>query len=326
MKFENIEAFEKHVNSSFSLSAIYLIVSPQEGKRKKMASLLLSIWKKGCDLQRGATLLEAVQHVRSHSLLFPQMAAVYETSEGLTQEELHMLGEYVKKPAPGSYLLVTFSTAQQAEKVYQQGKQEVVMLDLSSEKPWEEEERRKKWIVQHMKGKKISAEAVELLSTWFPSDLLRLEQEIEKLVCFLGERPTVQKEDVVSLCEPMDEQAISFQFAKELVWKRCPALMERHELSTLLPLVGQLRHQLEVGLKMTSWMERGEGQEEIAQRVNMRLGKWFSECWQAARLRKTTFFQEGLKRLFALEYGLKTSRSHPEVLFTQFCAELEGLK
>jgi len=329
MKFEKLETFERNVKDSFPnhLSPIYLIVSPQEGERKKILGSLTTLWEKECDLQRSPNLLSALFHVRSGSLFSQKMAAVFETNEILTKDEIKALIEYAKQPSPVGYLLLALSSAKQAKELYQKGKQEVVFLDLSSEKPWEEESRRKKWIVQKViaSKKKISPQAVELLAASFPANRLLLDQELNKLLCYLGERETIEQNDVIALCSPISEQNL-FHMARDLVWRRFSKVPSRCELSLLLPLVGQLRYQLELGLKMISSIQRGEGQEQMAKRFAMLRPKALAEYAQVVRARKQAFFKEGLKRLFALEYGIKTSRSKPEVLFTQFCAHMEGMK
>ena len=200
----------------------------------------------------------------------------------------------------------------------------MVILDLSAEKPWEEKQRLWKWIVQlfHSQKKEIRPDAVEAMLERLPLDRLLLDQEIEKLVCYVGERHEVTRPDVELLCSSLVEQN-HFQLAQQLVWGGLKAVPDIDDLATLLPLIGLMRNQFEMGLKISTLLARGASQEEIATAFPRLWPKALQQCIDGAKHLGPGHFKGGLMNLFDLEFGLKTSQGNPEVLFSIFCATLQ---
>src|SRR5262249_17218128 len=150
-----------------------------------------------------------------------------------------LLTHYVSSPNPMGHLVLGAATSKQITPLYAAGKKEMVLLDLSTEKPWEEKQRLWKWIVQtfHSEKKEIRPDAVEAMLERLPLDRLLLEQEIEKLICYVGDRNEVTRADVVLLCSNMVEQN-QFQLAQQLVWGGLKTVPDITDLSVLLPLIG----------------------------------------------------------------------------------------
>lgn len=325
MKFQKYEPFEMHFKESFPqhLAPIYVVVSPKPHERKKILSALIKRLEGRSDFKRCVTMKEAVEHLHSRSLFSQKMGASLDELEGFLQEEKELLEAYVEKPNSEGYFLVGASSSSSISELYKKGKKEMVVLDLSSEKPWEEKDRIKTWAVQCVQSrqKRISPQVIDFFLEQLPLDRGLLQQELEKLFCYVGPRDVIQKEDIEAISTVSKEENF-FKVAEQMVFGTISHVPEYSDLQTLLPLIGMLRKNLETGLKMGLLLERGASREEISKSFPKLFPKTLQLCIDGAHIRKTPFFKKGLIALFDLEFGLKTSLGKPGVLFTKFCGEL----
>ncbi len=325
MKFQKLEAFEKHFKEAYPqhLSTVYAIISPQEGERKKILSSLIQLLEKDCDFKRCQEVKETIDHLNNGSLFSQKVAACFDGVHLLLKTELELLIDYISFPNPEGILLLGGENAKQISELYKKGKKEIVILDLSKEKPWEEKQRLQKWVVQMLSAQKkdISSEAVDLLFKRLPADRILLQQELDKLICYTLDRPAITRADVEVLCSPMVDLNV-FEFAQGLIWGKPPSIPHLNDLSVILPIIGLLRSQLEMGLKMGALLKKGAGQEEIGQVFPRLWPKALQQCLNGTRQKGLSFFKKGLMALFELELGLKTSRAKPGVLFTAFCSQI----
>lgn len=324
MKFQRLEAFEKHFKDSLQdLAPVYLVVCPRDGERKKILQSLVRVLEKGSDCKRCFFIKEAIVHLNSASLFSGKMVALFDGVEQLLKDEAAILSSYVTHPNPEGHLILGSASSKYASDLYKKGKKEMVVLDLSSEKPWEEKERIKNWAVQTIlaKKKQISPDAIEALLARLPQDRLLLEQEIEKLICYMGERSQITREDVIAICTSASEENL-FQLAKKIVWGGLDQAPSSCDSAMLFPLIGSLRYQLEMGLKMAALIEKGDPQEVITKAFPQLRSRVLQEYLNGARTKGLSYFKEGLRALFALEFGAKTSQGSPSTLFSLFCARM----
>ena len=197
MKYQKLEAFEKHFNEACPdhLSTVYLIICPRESERKKILAQLVALLEPLTDFKRCTQINEAIEHVNSGSLFSGKLGACLDGVALLLKTELNLLSDYLTHPNPSGHLLLGAASGKNLTQLYKEGKKELVLLDLSGEKPWEEKQRVQKWVVQTFiaKDKQIDPEAVELLLEQLPLDRLLLQQEIDKLVSYVGERKAIRQ-------------------------------------------------------------------------------------------------------------------------------------
>lgn len=323
MKFQKLEVFEKHFKEAFPqhLSAVYAVVCAQESERKKIIASLVQYLEKESDLRRCSQMKDALVHLSSGSLFSNKLTAVFDGVELLLDSEMEQLGQFIGNPQ--GHLVLGAATAKNITALYAKGKKEMVVLDLTAEKPWEEKQRLQKWLVQtiHAQKKQIAADAVEAIFERLPCDRLVLGQEADKLLCYVGERTAITRADVETICSTSVEHNF-FQIAQQLVWGGLKTIPDLNDISVLLPLVGQLRNQFEMGLKIAVLIKKGATQEEISAAFPRLWPKALQQCFEGARQRGSDYFKKGLMHLFELEFGLKSSLAKPEVLFTVFCSKL----
>ncbi len=325
MKFQKLEALEKHFKEAFPahLSSIYVVICPSESERKKILSSLTQMLEKECDLKKCPLLKDAISHLSGSSLFSKKVAAVFDGVDLLEKVEQELLAKYIQSPNLSGHLILGSTNAKSLTEFYKAGKKEMVVLDLSKEKPWEEKTRLQKWIVQTMghKKKKITPTAVESLLQRLPSDRFLLQQELDKLVCYIGDRMEIDRADVETICGASEEMHF-FQLARDLIWNGPQNPPTLTDLSFILPLVGQLRYQLEMGLKMAALLKKGIAASTIASAFPKLWPKALEQVMQGGQKRGESYFRKGLLALYELELGLKTNLARPEVLFTRYCLEL----
>lgn len=323
MKFQKLSAFEKHFKEAYPkhLSPIYVVVCPQESERKKILSTLASLLLPHADFKRCSQIQEAIEHLNSGSLFSTQMAAEFNGIDQLLKGEMELLGRYIGAPNRGACLVLSSSRMKEVSSLYLKGKQEMVILDLSSEKPWEEKERLRSWIAQVVASekKRIAPEAIEEMLVRLGSDRILLEQELNKLFCFVKSRQEITLSDVRLLCSEGGEEA-AYPLARALVWEGKGFRSEGVEVAFCLQLVGAIRSQLEIGLKMSALLKKGEG--EIATAFPRLFPKQLTQCIEGTKRRKEPFFKKALVALFELELGLKSSKGRADILLSQFLAIL----
>lgn len=329
MKFQQLQPFLHHFTSSFPehLSPIYLVISSNEQERKKILTDLASYFEKDWDCRRTASVATALEHLGGFSLLSKNIVAICDQSEQIYQHEFEFLLQFVKQPSPQTLLLLGLASDKQAIELYKQGKKEIVILDLSHEKPWDKKERLRQEIVERIsrEQKKISSQALETIFERLPLDRPILLQEVEKILCFVFDRPLIEKEDVEKICSTSLEMS-HFQMAEHIVWDKLEEIPKMEDPSQLLFLVSQLRNHFEMGLSMVSQLSQKLPKETIASSFPQLFPKTLEKYLRLAPIRSEQFFLEGLNHLYALELGVKTSLGPAEIIFARFYAAIQGGK
>jgi DNA polymerase III subunit delta len=310
MKLQKFEALEKHLIQAHPdhLSNIYLVCSPREGERRW---LLTHIARTICRREEGtllkrAGLREAIAFVQTPSLFGERLLAIAD----LEKEESSLFTTYAQVPQERSHLIVGVDAAKLAAEIYQVAMKETFLLDLSGESFSAIRSRLVNWGVRCLTraGKKIDPSLVGLLVERSDFDLHLLDQEMEKLLCFIGERNEVHQKDLEAISTNSHLQMNGFQLAEQLIEGSFTPPYRVLDLSELLLLLGALRYLFEEGLKVTFELENGR-------KAIHKQAKLFSR-------RTFSFFQNGLRALFALELAAKGGFATVQILFDRFCVQV----
>lgn len=325
MKFQKLSVFEKHFREALShhLSAIYVVVCPNENERKKILSSLMISLNKRSDFIKTTEINRALEHVRSASLFFKTTVALCDGVEKFLKEDRERLHNYCRLSNKKNCLLLGSARMQEVADLYKICKNDMVIIDLSKEKPWDEKERFLKWIIQSIlyEKKQISPQAAEELLERFPKNRFLLQQEIGKLLCFIGNRREITLSDIKAICGSSIEQS-SYQQAKSIVWDENFIFTSSMDLTFLIRLISAIRLQLEIGLKLCVLHKKGASKEEIVKATPFLFPKALQHCTQVALRKGCCFFEKGLMYLFDFELGLKSSKGRPDVLYALFVQKL----
>lgn len=312
MKFQNIQAFEKYVASAPSLSLLVILAPLEEERKKIIAGLLLQLQRKEPELklfcyEAGEDSVERIiGQLNTRDLFAPKSLVVVEKSELLKKEELLSFSLSSHLILSGSSLKASLEGA--------------LVLDLSQEKPWDRVRRLKEGLAAQAakEGKRLLQEALSGLFEGVGPDLLRLEQELKKVICFVGERTQIELKDIQAVCS-FDSLATGWQIAENLVWEEAPL---KEPPSFDFSLLGQIRYHLQLGEQMSGLASPDEMLKAIPSLKPKSLEKFLP----VVQRRGGRFFREGLKALFQLELACKNSSLSPDLLWSRFQAQLASLR
>lgn len=169
MKFQQLSAFEKHLEKAAPdhLSRVYLVAAPCSFERKRISETISAAIrhkeKKTCVLSFDAASgwAAAIEELRTIcSLSGPGFRiVVLNEADKLKKSALDVLSAYVSKPSSHVYLILSAASAKPFAELYERGKKELVVCDLSAEKPWERKERLKAQLVKMAALEKKDADA-----------------------------------------------------------------------------------------------------------------------------------------------------------------------
>jgi DNA polymerase-3 subunit delta len=305
------------------MSRVFLVVSPCAYERKKIVEKILSairtqqsdIYLHTEDAVQGL-LEEQIAGLNTLSLLGGEQVLYLDNIDKLKKNGLAILAEYTAHPSPFAYLLLGANFSKNLGDLYSKGKKELIVCDLSDEKPWDRKERIKRALVDGAAklGKRLNGDAVEYLLESIGLNLPGLEQEVAKLITYAGERSALTLQDVHVLCR-VQKSATLWQLAEAVVWKESlPRIDESIDLSMVLSLISQLRLQLQQGLILAVLTERRAAQGEIAHYLPTVKPVALEKMLLIVKQRKSIFFKRALNLLFDVELIAKNSSLEPGII------------
>lgn len=337
MKFQSWSTFAKHLTESapHHLSPIYLVIASCSYERRKVYDQILSALKKKdphissqfCDAQ-AVSLQEVVGQLNSRSLFGSSPVVVCDGLDQLKKSGWEPLLAYAERPSPFAFLILGSASARNTADLYLKGKKEVIVLDLSGEKPWERKTRLHHYLIEYAQkeGKTLAPDAAQYLLDHIGLELPNLEQEIIKLICYVGERRPISLSDVEKICA-VEKSVGTWQLSEMIVWERAPALAPAGiDLSWLLPFLGQLRYQLQIGLQLAVMIDTHMLPGDMARQLPQLKGALFEKRVQAARQLGQAYFRSGLNHLFEIELLAKNSGGTAQLLFDLMTAKLARVR
>ncbi len=301
MRYQSFTLFHNQLKTSYPnhLARFYLILSVDEYERRKGMELVFSLLPKEVRriFRKEFPFEELAKELSSMDLFSSKGIIAADFDKELKKKEADVLLSLLLK-FPGFFLMGASSLS--LSSLYRFMEKEGVVLDLLDEKKWEKEKRLKEavWEKVRQVKKAISQEALDELFIRIPLDLALLHSEVDKLLCYIGEKKQIAKTDV--------EEIISFslsysawQAAEKIVWGIC-SISDIHSIEPSL-LFSALRMELKNGLILKDLMSRGASTQEIA--------KCFPGMWPKALERKKemvhavplSYFKRGLMILFEKE-------------------------
>ncbi|MBS0650448.1 MAG: hypothetical protein JSR93_04740 [Verrucomicrobia bacterium] len=333
MKFQSWPAFGKHLNESAPnhLSPIYLIIAPCSYERKKICDMIMaalhkkdpSLAPQHCDAA-AASLNEVVDQLNSRSLFGSAPVIICDGLEKLKKSGWEPLLSYAENPSTFSYLILGSSSAKNTADLYQKGKKDLVVLDLSDEKTWDRKARFQRYLIEYAlkEGKTLSPDAAQHLLDHIGLDLPSLEQELVKLICYVGDRKAIALNDVEQVCA-VEKTVSTWQLSEMIVWEAKPAAPPPNiDLSWLLPFLGQLRYQLQIGLQLAVMNDTHMLPGDMAKQLPQLRGALLDKRLAVAKQKGQRYFRTGLQSLFEVEILAKNSGGSANLLFDLLTAKL----
>jgi DNA polymerase-3 subunit delta len=297
-------------------SRLYLLAIPDDYERQKTIKTLLTqlvfdgsspLFFYGSEMEIG----EVSDALQSPSLFGGESVVVIDEVEKIGKKELQILSSILQGSFSGYLILAARLKTSLFSLIEKSG----VVLDLTEEKPWEKERRILEQI--HLKaqngGKRLSSDVAPLLFEKLGFDLALLDQEMDKLICFVGDRPTIERADVFRLT-PTSRQETLWKMAEEIVWEKG----QNKVTESFYAMIPALRSQLQMGLKIASLHQSGLPQEKWSEYLSKVWPKTLEKRKSQALKLGSSYFSKGLGALFEVEKLSRTDSSQEEALLDFF--------
>lgn len=322
-KFTQLKPFEKalHDRSLLGKKVFLILLSAEQERAVLMQKIVSFCVPKDHDIEKFSADVEfkTISDALLTDSLFVTDKVVYlDGIENLKKKDVDLLISFLEIQKFSAHLILGAKGKTPLTKCVEKIG---VVIDLAEEKPWDKEKRLVEVLTELAKqeGKWITPDAISLLISRIGSDYMALTQELSKLICFIGDRPTIERSDIFKI-SPVNQLETPWQMAEEIVWEDSFLF----DPSIFQSLIFALRSQLQMGLKMTSLM-----QDKVP------FSEWnayFPKVWprtlekrkQQAVQKGSLYFQKGLKSLSRMEFLSRNGNTDPNALFDLFRASLRS--
>lgn len=327
MKYDNLNAFEKHLTSSAPnhFSNLYLILGkdsfdvtsasnllirsliPDEKKRELAVQLF-----DGASLDGHALLAE----INAISFFSDKKILHVQNSEKLKKATQELLEPVIMKPSRSHYLIFSASGLLKTSSFYKKTEKAGIVLEFAELKPWEKEKRLIEWVgkLAAKERKMISYQACQLLVKTIGLDQGLLTQEMEKLICFIGERNEITPQDIGTICSNLQVNTV-WELGEAIFYCEtakavgmCRTILR--EGGGLLPLLRQLRYQFQTGYQTSTLLASGGSSSQAAQELPSLKGQMFDRHLERVQHYGKDRFKRGLLLLDDVE--LQTKNGQPD--------------
>lgn len=321
MRYQNLKAFCKHLESAapHNLCKCYLIAIADDYERKSASDAILRALAAPNGAFSAHSVAAFVEEMRSPSLFGGEPVVSIDEVDKLSKQDQIALAEAIVQSQPSGYAIVgARGKTSLLNVIEKQG----VVLDLLEEKPWEREKRLAEQIDERVRrsGKKLSSDVAPLLLEKIGVNAALLDQEIDKLLCFVGERGNIERSDVFRVCGSSRNDTV-WQMADEIVWEKGEVVGAGEMFHALVPL---LRYQLQIGLKLATFIERRLPSDQWSAHFPKLRQKTLDLRAAQASKRGSAWFQRGLDHLFELELLSRDGSSQTEALLDLFRMRLQS--
>lgn len=324
VRIDNLRAFEKHLEGARprSFSPFYCIFGKETYECQEAVNLLLgSLLPEPGQRELSLTQMDGSQvdeqelgnALHSYSFFSKIRVIWVQHADKLKKTVQESLISYFSCPQPLQYLLLTASGWLKNTNFYKAAEKEGIVLDFAELKPWEKEQRLAEWVNKQASAsrKLIAYPVCQFLVKRMGPDQALLAQEIEKLICYAGERKEITREDVEALCHRQQPETI-WQLGEALFRRDAAAALHIvHSLLSdgqpLLPLLRQIRSQFQTEYQISLLLAQGKQAQDISQEFPYLKGQILERHLQQARQYGQEAFRRGLLALDEAELRAKNS-------------------
>lgn len=325
MKFNNLRAFEKHLQGSAPIhfSSLYFILGKDSFLRKSAIELLLKA-QKTYDVQtldgKNLSKKKILTELDAFNLFSERRLILIEEADKLDKDAMVALETYFEKPNRSICLIFSAVSLHHGAHFYRKGEKAGIVLEFVEEKPWEKERSIQEWMSAFVEsqGKGMDGGALKLLMKFLGTDQELIKREVEKLICYVGTRSQITSQDITAIVSPV---------ASETVWQLGEAIFRRDAQTSLcicksllladtslFLLMRQLRAQFQTGLHICSIVSEGKGREGIVQKFPYMKGVLLERHIEQAQSYGIKAFKRGLLEIDAVELQAKNSNMEADFL------------
>lgn len=337
MRHINLHSFTQAVQQlSSPLPPIYFLIGKEESERKEAESLLIKKLLGNQKREEALHIFDAnetrissiLDTLTSKSFFADKTIVCLRNADAFNKEALSQLEAYLEAPAPFSLLILSAASIHRGSKLYKKAEKTALMLDIEEEKAWEKERALTKtvsdWVL--LFEKKIDINTAKFLVEYCGADRSLLKAELEKLICYIGDRPSITAEDIRAICTKGENgdgwklgDAI-FQKNGTLALRIGQALIQ--EGSAIFAVLRQLRSQFQTKLQLSAFLANGGGTAEIQQKFPYMRGQILQQNIQIATNYGAAALKKGILEIDAAELQAKNSSEEPRQILQQLLIKL----
>ncbi|MFI0434750.1 MAG: DNA polymerase III subunit delta [Parachlamydiaceae bacterium] len=339
MRYDHLQAFEKYLEGADSqnISPFYLIVGKDAVDTQHAIDLLLDLLlPRGKNREFALTMFDGAgveevslsQALESGSFFAKSQVMYIRHLDKAKKSIQELLEKCLSRPQSGHSLVLTAATWSKNHSFYKAMEKKGVIVDLPDLKPWEKEKQLVGWVNKEAAAKRklISYQACQLLVKRMGNDQSLLIQEIEKLICYCGDRKEISEEDIkaISCCEhfstiwQLGEAIFSFNSSAALQIVRSFLT----EGQPLLPLLRQIRSQFQTQYQVALLLAQGKEPQEIAQQFSYMKGQILERNIEQANRYGLKSFKLGMLAIDEAEMRTKNSAIDDHILLELLMMQL----
>ena len=339
MKYSNLRAFNKHLEEAGPNhpSPVYMLLGKSEFDRKEAAKdLTHSLLGTQHPSEHTLTVFdgerlsinEVMQDLHSMTFFAENRVVLINRAEKLTKPVTVQLVQYFEKSNPSVFLIISASTINRATSFYKNAEKVGVVLDLVEEKPWEQENTLVQKIVERTrdKGKTINQNTSRYLVKYAGTDQAQLQQEIEKLVCYVGDRDVITEADICAICTGVNTEN-AWQLGEAIF--RCEGGKALRIATGLLSegepffsLVRQVRSQFQSKFQICAILLSGGSVADVQKQFPYMKGQILQKNTELARRYGMDRFRKGMLAIDETELLAKNSSLSHDLLFERLIIKL----
>lgn len=332
MKFTQIKAFEKHLESSSPnhFAPVYGLFMKDQGDRTwlldRLKLSLLTPASSYTSISSDSGEKGVLQELLAPSL-FCEPRVIHFSVDSLPKPKHETVAVLLKQLPQEVRCIFTGEALLKSSPLYKVIETEGALFETAGEKPWEREKSLSEWILHraHLDRKTVSPGVVNTLVKNVGGSFALLAGEWEKLVLYAGDRSAIHDADLA---------AVGVLLAQESAWALGDALLARDRKKALesalnsleqgaavIQLLRQMRHQLLTALKTLLHAEEGSLSLLIEKTPYLK-GAILEKQLHAAKLFGKERLLQAVVHLDKSELQAKDGQDDPELLLTQLIARI----
>ncbi|MCB1136451.1 MAG: DNA polymerase III subunit delta, partial [Chlamydiia bacterium] len=268
MKYSTLASYQKALEGleASQMAPVTLVLAKDDYERKQAIEAALALCK-GWDVKRfeGDCVQRGPLFDELNAMPFLGLGSciLLHDVDKLDKGTADALADYVERPNRAVRFFMDASALPPKSKLVKLCEEHAVLCSIPELRPWEKEQQIEGWIRSFVKaeGRAIDGPAASMLARQLGTDKQLLEGEIEKLLCYVGERKAITVDDVTAICACVN---------LDTVWQLGEVLLRRDggkalsitrklfaDGMTFLTLLWQVRGQFQTSFQICSIMDGG---------------------------------------------------------------------
>lgn len=332
MKYTQFIAFEKHLESAkeVQLSPLYCLIGKDLSERRWAFDCLKKIlFEKTPSLEY----LEYDQEhsflndIEAHSLFASTRLLLFTSNDKYSKKWSEAFEKKIVEIPPSTTLVLLFDTLAKSTTLYKAIEKQGIIFEMGEEKPWEKDKTLSTWLMNQAARfkKQISTDVVTMLVKGCNRSFSLLANEWEKLLVYVGERPSITIEDVRAIATLIPEDN-SWAIGEAILGGNIAEAVQafRHALAqgqSILPLLRQIRHQFITALHLLYYKTSGQ-EELIHSKYPYLKGPMLSKQLTIASKYGMSDLERAIVHIDCAEFNAKDGWEDPQLIMTYLIGKL----